>query len=114
MREFKALVLGAVALAFVAGIGAGAWIGNLRAAPAANRISVDRRLEDWNNRYHLTPSQQRRVRAVLVRYDGGRDRIYSELNAEQWRRLNLLRKKSREEIDRILEEGIATDSPSGG
>jgi len=114
MREFKATILAAVALAFVAGIGAGAWFGSLRAAPTANRPSVDRRLETWVERYNLTPSQQRHLRAVLLRYDGGRDRIYSELSGEQWRRLNQLRERSQLEIDEILKERSDSDSPAGG
>jgi len=113
MREFKTLVIGAVVLAFVGGMGAGAWIGSLRAATLL-RPSVDRRLQDWTERYDLSPSQERRVRAVLVRYDGGRDRIYSEISSEQWRRLNRLRDKSQQELDKILQEGTTSDSPDGG
>jgi hypothetical protein len=114
MREFKTLVLAAVALAFVAGIGAGSWISDLRAATTPSHPSVERRLENWNKRYNLTPSQQRRIRSVLVRYDAGRDRIFSEISAEQWQRLNRNLADSQREIDEILQEQAPADSPTGG
>ena len=114
MREFKTLVLVAVLLAFIGGVGAGAWIGSLRAAPATNPPSVERRMKAWKERYNLTPSEQRQLRAVLVRYDSGRDGIYSELSSEQWRRLNELREKSQREIDEILKGRTTTNSPAGG
>ena len=84
MREFKAAILLALVLAFVGGLGAGAWIGSLRAAPQTPRRSVDRRLESWKERYELTPSQERRLREVLIRYDKGRDRVRAQMDAERW------------------------------
>ena len=114
MREFKATILAAVLLAFVAGVGAGAWIGDLRASPAGSPPSVDSRLRIWAERYDLTPSQQRRLRSVLIRYDSGRAEITSELNRDQRKRLDALRERSQQEIDQILNERSATDSPTGG
>jgi Spy/CpxP family protein refolding chaperone len=114
MREFKTTILAAVVLAFIAGLGAGAWIGDLRASPAAGQPSVDRRLKNWTDRFDLTPSQQRRLRSVLIRYDSGRDQIFSELNRDQRVRLEELRRRSQEEIDDILKERTAADSPAGG
>ena len=114
MREFKTTILASVMLAFVAGIGAGAWIGDLRASPASGHPSVDRRLKNWTERYDLTPSQQRQLRSVLLRYDAGRNQIRSELNRDQRMRLEQLSKRSQDEIDKILKERTTTDSPSGG
>ncbi len=114
MREFKTTILASVILAFVAGIGAGAWIGNLRASPANGQASVDRRLQSWTERYDLTPSQQRQLRAVLIRYDSGRKQIRSELNRDQRIRLEQLSKRSQDEIDKILGQRTPTDSSSGG
>ena len=114
MREFKATILAAVLLAFVAGIGAGAWIGDLRASPTGNPPSVDSRLKNWTERYDLTPSQQRRLRSVLIRYDSGSRQIRSELNRDQRERLAALGEQSQQEIDKILKERTPTDSPAGG
>ena len=71
-------------------------------------------MKAWKDRYNLTPSEQRQVRAALARYDAARDGIYSELSSEQWRRLNELREKSQQEIDEILKGRTPTNSPAGG
>ena len=114
MREFKSTILASVILAFIAGIGAGAWIGNLRASPASRSASVDQRLRIWTERYDLTPSQQRQLRSVLIRDDAGRREIRSELNRDQRRRLEQLNKQSQAAIDKILGQRTSTDSAPGG
>ncbi|MHC4953159.1 MAG: hypothetical protein ACYTGZ_04660 [Planctomycetota bacterium] len=114
MREFKAAILLALVLAFVGGLGAGAWIGSLRAAPQTPRRSVDRRLESWKERYELTPSQERRLREVLIRYDKGRDRVRAQMDAERWTHVDKLRRKAHDDIQEILHESAPAVSVGGG
>jgi len=71
-------------------------------------------MADWNARYDLTPTQQRRIRQVLASYDARRARIQSELDAEHWQRGNRLLEKSRKEIDRILAETPTATPGNGG
>ena len=114
MNGIKAAVSGAIILAFVAGLGAGAWVSDLRAAPARTKsVSIERRVKAWTDKHEMTASQQRRLRDVLLRYDADRRQILSQLSKDEWARLNLLRTASRKDIDRILEDGI-TAPASGG
>ena len=113
MREFKALIITCVLLAFVGGVGLGTWVGSLRAATPPSPRSLDRRMTDWTTRHDLTASQARRIRAVLSRYDGQKAKIHSELDSEHWKRIYKLRESSRLEIDKILDE-TATATPGNG
>ena len=114
MREFKALILTCVALAFIGGVGLGAWVGTLRAATPQPARSLDRRMTDWTTRYDLTRSQSRRIRGVLVRYDREKSQILSELDAEHWKRIYKLREISHVEIDKILVERAHATPANGG
>jgi len=114
VNGIKGAVTAAILLAFVAGVGAGAWVSDLRAAPARpTSVSIERRVQSWTEKHEMTPSQQRRLRDVLLRYDADRRRILSELSKDEWARLNQLRTDSRKDIDRILEDGH-TAPASGG
>jgi len=114
MRDLKRAVLAALLLAFVAGLGAGAWVSDLRAAGEATPPSMDRRVQAWTDRYGLSPSQERRLRDVLLRYDAGRTKILSELDTQRWQRIEKLRLEAREDIDRILQEADPAAADSGG
>jgi hypothetical protein len=74
MRQLKALLLAAMALVFVAGVGTGAWIGTLAAAPRAPR-SLDRRVEDFRRMLGLSPTQARQVREILADHDRKREEM---------------------------------------
>lgn len=114
MNGIKASVTTAILLAFVAGVGAGAWVSDLRAAPTRpTSLSIERRVKAWTDRHELTPSEVRRLRDVLLRYDADRKRILSELSKDEWTRLNQLRTDSRKDIDLILSNG-GTAPASGG
>ena len=102
MSDVKRTVLFALLLAFVGGIGAGAWVSDLRAAPNTVQPSIERRVEAWRAKYDLTPSQVRQVRDVLLRYDAGSTRIRNEMDSERWRRIQKLRTDANKDIDRIL------------
>jgi hypothetical protein len=104
MREFKRLFLCVLVLTFLGGVGTGAFVGALSAAPRASGPTVDRRLEDWKRYFALDASQERRLRAVLLRYDHAVEGIREEVSAEQARRLVALRESSRDEIREILTE----------
>ena len=115
MNEVKRTVLAALVLAFVAGVGAGAWVGELRAAAGErDDVSVDVRLRAYDEKYDLTPSEERRVRDVLLRYDAKRTEILSELDAERWQRLQLALEKARADLAEILDERDTPGPANGG
>ena len=114
MGGIKRTVFFALLLAFVAGIGAGAWVSDLRAAPDAPANSIERRVEAWRDRYDLTTSQVRRLRDVLLRYDAGSKRVLTELDTERWRRIKRLESDARKDIDRILGKEDASAPEKGG
>ena len=114
MRGLKGAVCLALVLAFCAGVGAGAWLGDLRAAPDEPRtVSIDKRVEAWSKAHDLTKSQERQIRDVLLRYDADRRNIRSEMSKDQWARVHKLRLESREKIDRILREGDSAPVSGG-
>ena len=113
MHGLKGPILLALLLAFIGGVGAGAWIGSLRAAPLVPLRSVDRRLESWKERYDLTPSKERRLREVLIRYDKGRDGVRAQLDAARWNQVDQLRRTAHAQIQEIL-HGSAPTVPVGG
>jgi hypothetical protein len=114
MNDVKRLVVAAVVLAFLAGLGAGAWVGDLRAAGANAAPSMDTRVEAYRKKYDLDASEQRRVRDVLLRYDAGRERVMSELDGERWKKLNELLTQAQKDIENILAERDSPGSGNGG
>ncbi len=114
MREFKALIITCVALAFIGGVGLGTWVGSLRAASPPATRSLERRMTEWTTRYDLTPSQARLIRGVLAGYDGEKSKIQSELDAEHWKRIYKLRDISLHKIDKILAETAPATPGIGG
>ena len=46
MGELRRLILWVVGLTFLGGVGTGAWVGTLMAAPAKPGFSIDRRVSD--------------------------------------------------------------------
>ena len=102
MGQLKRLFLVTLLLTFVAGLGAGSWVGSLLAAGEA-APPVDRRLQDFQKAFpDLSPTQVRELGAVLKRYDAEARRI-NRRTAEQARQIRELEETS---VDRIL--GILT------
>ena len=115
MTDVTRTVVAALLLAFVAGVGAGAWVVDLRAASRdQSEQSVDRRVESWKKKYDLTPSQERRLRDVFLRYDAGRKTILTELDTERWRRIVRLREEALKDVDAILGKERPSAPESGG
>jgi len=109
LREFKLLILLVLGLTYLGGLGAGAWVGTLTAAPRMRAASVDRRLGDFTEHFDLNPSQVRQLRAVLFRYDKAVDEIRSRLTAREMREKLALERASREAIRTILDDSQRTD-----
>jgi len=107
VREFKGLLIAALVLTFLGGMGAGAWVRSLAAAPQTTSPgSVQRRMDDFRSAFpDLTASQMRQLRAVLLRHDDAVDRIQRRLSTEQFQEKLAREAASREEI-----RGILTDS----
>jgi Spy/CpxP family protein refolding chaperone len=101
MRQLKALLLAALALVFVAGVGTGAWIGSLAAATQGPR-SLDR-VGDFERVLDLSPTQVRQLREILYDHDHRRDRI-RQPTPEQFQELMALEAESRGRIRQILTE----------
>ncbi|MHC4971747.1 MAG: hypothetical protein ACYTG3_05400 [Planctomycetota bacterium] len=105
MRQLKQLFLIVLALTFVGGIGTGAWIGTLLAAPPKPGAKLERRVEDFKHYFpDLDATQERQLRTVLADYDHKKDRIKATLTPEQLRRIRTLEDSSRERIRLLLTE----------
>ena len=102
MRHLKALLVAALALVFVAGVGTGAWIGSLAAATQGPR-SVDRRVRDFERFFDLSPTQVRQLREIIHDHDKEDKRIRTA-TPEQSRELRTLEGESRDRIRQILTE----------
>jgi len=107
MRQLKALVIAALALVFVAGAGTGAWIGSLAAARQEPR-KLDRRVQDFQRFFDLSPTQVRQLREILYDHDQKKERI-RQLTPEQSRELRTLEAESRGRIRQILTEEQARE-----
>ncbi|HEX5137596.1 MAG TPA: hypothetical protein VFY93_11520 [Planctomycetota bacterium] len=107
MRQLKALLLAALALVFVAGVGTGAWIGSLAAAPPQPR-KLDRRVQDFERVFDLSPTQVRRLREILYDFDRDKKRI-QQPTPEQTQELRTLEAESRGRIREILTEEQARE-----
>jgi hypothetical protein len=63
MRQLKRLFLIVAGLTFVGGIGTGAWIGTLLAAPPKPAAKLDRRVQDFEHYFpDLDATQKRQLR----------------------------------------------------
>jgi len=102
MRQLKALLLAALALVFVAGVGTGAWIGSLAAA-TQGPPSLDRRVDDFKDAFDLSPTQVRQLREILHDHDQKKERI-RQPTAEQFQELRTLEAESRGRIRKMLTE----------
>lgn len=102
MRQLKALLLAALALVFVAGVGTGAWIGSLAAATQGPR-TLDRRVRDFQRTLDLSPTQVRQLREVLHDHDQRKERI-RQPSPEQFQDLLALEAQSRGRIRQLLTE----------
>ena len=106
MRRLKQLFCIVLALTFTGGFGAGAWVGTLTAArPRATApSSIDRRVEDFQIHFDLSPTQIRQLRTVLARHDQERGRIRATITAEQRQRTDKLEAVSRDSIRLLLND----------
>jgi hypothetical protein len=105
MHELKRIFLLVLVLTFVGGLGMGAWVGTLVASPEPLPPSLDERTNDFQRVFDdLTPSQIRRLRAVLAEHDAGVAKIRGQLSEEQFRRKVEAERLSRERIREILTE----------
>lgn len=102
MRQLKILLLAALALVFVAGVGTGAWIGSLAAATQEPR-SLDRRVDDFKEVFDLSPTQVRQLREILHDHDQQKERI-RQMTPEQFQELRALEAESRGRIRQMLTE----------
>jgi hypothetical protein len=102
MRQLKVLLLASLALVFVAGVGTGAWIGTLTAAPQEPR-SFDRRVRDFQRVFDLSPTQVRQLREILHDFDQQKARI-QQPTPEQSREQRALEAESRARIRELLTE----------
>lgn len=102
MRQLKQLLFVVLVLTFVGGIGTGAWIGTLLAAPPKPAARLDRRVDDFLKHFDLDATQQRQLRTVLADYDRKKDQIKATLTPEQLRRIRTLEESSRERIRLLL------------
>ena len=102
MRQLKQLFLIVLGLTFLGGIGTGAWIGTLLAAPPKQAAKLERRVGDFGEHFDLDATQKRQLRTVLADYDHRKDQIKATLTPEQLRRIRTLEESSRERIRLIL------------
>jgi Spy/CpxP family protein refolding chaperone len=107
MRQLKTLLIAALALVFVAGVGTGAWIGSLAAATHEPR-KLDRRVRDFTNVFDLSATQVRQLREVLYDHDQEKERI-RQMTPEQSLELRALEAESRGRIRQLLTEEQRTE-----
>lgn len=104
MRQLRQILVVVLVLTFVGGIGTGAWIGTLLAAPPRAAARLDRRVKDFLRHFDLDATQTRRLRTVLADYDHRKEQIKATLTPEQLRRIRTLEESSRERIRLLLTE----------
>ena len=102
MRELKRLFIGVLALTFVGGIGLGAWVGTLTAAPRFQERDLDRRVQDFTDHFDLNESQIRQLRAILYRHDKAVAKIQERMTAQErrdtWAQEDASRERIRNEV----------------
>jgi hypothetical protein len=104
MRQLKRLFLVVLVLTFIGGVGTGAWIGTLLAAPPRRAAKLERRVQDFRQVFDLDATQERQLRTVLADYDRKKEQIKATLTPEQLRRIRALEDASRKRIRLILTE----------
>lgn len=109
MRQLKRLLLIVLGLTCLGGLGTGAWIGTLLAAPPEPGARLDRRVDDFTFHFDLDATQERQLRTVLADYDRRKDQIKGTLTPEQLRRIRALEETSRKRIRLILTEPQRTE-----
>jgi len=111
MRRLKQLFCLVLALTFIGGFGAGAWVGTLTAsAPReAAPSSIDRRVGDFQFHFELSPTQIRQLRTVLAVHDRERAKIVQIVSAQQRQQTDRLEGKSRDEIRQLLTDRQRTE-----
>ncbi|MHC4816747.1 MAG: hypothetical protein ACYTF8_01630, partial [Planctomycetota bacterium] len=109
MHQLKRLFLIVLGLTFVGGLGTGAWIGTLLAAPPRQGAKLDRRVQDFKLYFDLDATQERQLRTVLADYDHKKDQIKNTLTPEQLRQIRSLEETSRKRIRLILAEPQRTE-----
>jgi hypothetical protein len=103
MDSLKRMVLLALVFAFVGGVGAGAWIGSLAAAPAAaSGASIDDRVDAFEQALGLDPTQLRQLRGILDAHDKAVDEIHHDITGEQLRRKRAAETRTRKLIRALL------------
>ena len=102
MRELKRLFLLVLFLTFLGGIGTGAWIGGLTAAPAATAAGTDDRVAEFERRLDLDKTQVRKLRQILGHHDRKIRHLQNEITAEQFKRKLAQEDRSRDQIRQIL------------
>lgn len=109
MHQLKRLFLIVLGLTFVGGIGTGAWIGTLLAAPPKKAASLERRVHDFRQHFDLDATQERQLKTVLADYDHKKGKIKATLTAEQLRQIRALEEASRKKIRLILTDPQRTE-----
>jgi hypothetical protein len=104
MGELRRLIFWVVVLTFLGGVGTGAWVGTLMAAPERTEFTIDRRVSDFQRYFELSASQVRRLRQVIAEHDARVRDIRAELSDEQFLRQLQTEQESRERIRGILTE----------
>ncbi|MHC4223229.1 MAG: hypothetical protein ACYSX0_04695 [Planctomycetota bacterium] len=103
MRELKRLFLLVLVLTFFGGVGTGAWIGTIVAAPSTPRPSLDDRVQDFETFFgNLDGRQTRVLREIIAEHDTAVARIRQRLSKEQFEDIRRSEDASRERIRAIL------------
>ena len=98
MRELKKLLLCALVLVYLGGIGTGAWIGSLAAAPGTPHVDTDRRVQAFVNTFGLTESQTRQLRTIIAQHGKANRTIEQQINETQLRQKLVLEAETRDRI----------------
>jgi hypothetical protein len=103
MRELKRLFLLVLIFTFIGGVGTGAWIGTIVAAPPTVRRSLDDRVRDFETFFgDLDGKQTRVLREIIAEHDTAVARIRQRLSKEQFEDIRRSEDASRERIRTIL------------
>jgi len=105
MRGWKRLFFAVQALTLVGGLGIGAFVATLSAAPELPASpSVERRVGEYREAFDLDASQARRLREVLERHDAEARAVRERIDEERFRELQRIHERAREELRGLLDE----------